>query len=178
LAVYRYLRSYTALLAASSFLMLALIVGFFLPEIACTYWHVRFGNSATYHGWNIPVPTGWRATTHNEQLIITKPLRFYDTSDVPEVVVGALDASKPIDPDRLDELMVHRLSQDGYILRKIRQIQVGGRDTDCLQFGAYKPGESIRISCMCIGAHLSVDLFGRPSEIEAFYSIVSQIRAR
>lgn len=164
-----------AILLASLLLTLALVGLFFEPEIISTYWHLRFGNFTTFHGWRIPVPKGWWAFTKEDQLIIQKMRRFYDRRDPAGIIVGTLTPSRPVKPEALKEASIQVNSKKGYALKEDRPFSIGSGTGYCLHFSALKDEKLIHITCDSLSAGLSLDLYGRPSDIQPFYSVVSQI---
>jgi hypothetical protein len=165
-----------ASLFVGSILIFVLVGAFFLPELVSMYWHLRHGNSTTFHGWSVNVPRGWWASTRDDQLILQKTLRLYDRADWPTIVVGSLSPGKPVGPEALREALIHTLSREGYIFQQDRTIRIGNDVGYCEHFIAGNDSEAIRISCDSLGAQLSLDLFGRQFEIESFYSVVGQIK--
>ncbi|SRR6266849_728818 len=171
----RHTRSRVRLLLGSILILLFASL-FFLPEIVSTYWHLRFGNSTVFHGWTVPVPRGWAAFTRGDIFIIQKVLRFYDSEDAPTISLDILSPGKPVDPERLKQASIRVISEKGYVFREERPIQIAAHLGYCLHFTTGKDQKKIRISCDSLSAELSVDYFGRSSEIETFYSVVGQIR--
>lgn len=169
-------RQLRAVLLLAAFLILAFCAAFFLPKIISTLWHLRHGDSITFHRWRIPVPRGWYAVTRDDYLIIQKMTRFYDGEDAPTISPGILSPAKPIDPERLKQASIQMISKKGYIFQEERPLQIGTDPGYCLHFTADKDHKNIRISCDLLSAHLSVDYFGQGSETQTFYSVVGQIR--
>lgn len=149
---------------------------FFLPEIVSTYWHLRFGDSITFHAWRVPVPRGWWAFIREDLLIVQKSLRFYQGEDAPTISVGSLSPGQSVDPKALKEAMIRRISNQGYVFQGDRSTQVGNDRVYCLHFADDKDHKKIRISCDSVTAQLSLDFFGQSSEIQDFYSLVGQIK--
>jgi hypothetical protein len=165
-----------ASLFVASILISALIGVFFLPELVSTYWHARHGESTSFQGWALPVPRGWWAFVHDNELIIQRMNRVYDRVEPSSIVVGSLSPGKPVDPEVLREELVHTLSKEGYIFQQNQTIRIGNDAGYCVHFLANKDHERIRISCESLGARLSLDLFGRQFEIQPFYSVIGQIK--
>ena len=167
-------------LRATSLIGAVLIVvfcgAFFLPEIISTYWHVRFGRSTTFDGWSVAVPGGWWAFTREDLLIIQKSLRFYQRDDAPTISVEIFSPGKTVDSEALKQGSIRAISQKGYVFQEDRPIQIGTDRGYCLHFSTGAGRENIRISCYLLAAHISLDLFGRSSDVQDFYSVVRQIR--
>lgn len=159
-----------------TFLILAFSVTFFLPEIISTCWHVRFGDSTTFHGWRVAVPRGWWAFTREDLLILQRPSRFYDREDTPGISVEVFRPGEPIDPEVMKQASIRALSRKGYVFQEEKPIQTGTDRGYCLHFAPGKYQKKIRISCYLSAAHLSLDLFGPSSETETLYSVVGQMR--
>jgi hypothetical protein len=170
-----YLRSRAALLTSS---VLALVVaGLFLqPEIVSAYWHLRFGNATPFHGWSVPVPRGWWAFRHDDQLIIQRMLRFYERGDPAGIIVQVSTPGKPIEPETLKRASIQRISNDGYVFEEDRPIHIGTTDGYCLRFSATGRPPSIRMTCEAPSAQLSIDFYGSLSDVEAFDSVVVRLK--
>jgi hypothetical protein len=165
-------------LCLGSALILVLLAGsFFLPEIVSTYWHLRFGDSTSFGGRNIPVPKGWWASTRSDLLIIQKSLRFYQSEDAPTISVEVFGPSKQVDPETLKQASMRTITEKGYTFHDDKPIQAGTDRGYCLNFVSAKDDKSIRITCYLLQGHLSLDLFGPSSEAQTFYSVISQIRS-
>jgi len=102
-------------------------------------------------------------------------LRFYDSEDPPGIIVETLSPGKPVDPERLKQASIRVISEKGYVFQEERPIQIAAHRGYCLHFTSAKDQKKVRISCDSLSADLSVDYFGRISEIETFYSVVGQI---
>jgi len=172
----RRIRSRIVLLLGSVLILLLGCGSFFLPEIVSTYWHMRFGDSTTFHGWRIPVPRGWYASTRNDLLIIQKATRFYESEDAPTISPGILSPGKPVDPERFRQASIQVFSKQGYLFQEERPFQIGIDSGYCLHFTAHKDQKHILISCDSLSAQLSVGYLGAISEIQTFYSVVGQIK--
>jgi len=170
------IRSRIVLLLGSVLILLLVCGSFFLPEIVSTYWHVRFGDSTTFHGWRIPVPRGWYAATRNDLLIIQKTTRFYDSDDAPTITPDILSPGKPVDPERLKQASIQVISRQGYLFQEERPFRIGTDSGYCLHFTADKDRKHIHIICDSLSAQLSVGYFGPNSAIQTFYSVVGQIK--
>ena len=149
---------------------------FFLPEIVSTYWHIRFGDSTSFHGWRVPVPKGWFALARNDYLIVQKTTRFYDREDGPTIIPDVLNASKAVDVDAFRKASIRVISKQGYVFQEERPIQIGTDSGYCLHFTNADDQKKIHISCDSLAAQLSVGFFGPRSEIQTFYSVVGQMR--
>jgi hypothetical protein len=150
---------------------------FFEPEIVSTYWHLEFGNAATIHGWTVPVPKGWWALTQGDQLIVNKMQRFYDRSEPLSIIVGTLRPSKPVEPDALKTALIHAISNQGYVFQEAQSIRIGASPGYCVHFTGATDPKRVRISCESVAAQVSLDLFGRQSEIQSFYFVLGQMKS-
>jgi hypothetical protein len=159
-----------------SVLILLFSCAFFLPEIVSTYWHLRFGDSITYHSWRVPVPRRWYAITRDDHLIIQKTTRFYDNEDAPTIIPDVLSPSKTVDPEAFRKASIRVISKEGYVFQEERSIQIGADRGFCLHFTTSNNQKKIHITCDSLAAQLSVGFFGPSSEIQTFYSVVGQIR--
>jgi len=159
-----------------TFLVLAFSVAFFLPEIVSIYWHARFGDSTTFHGWKVPVPRGWWAFIREDLLIIQKPTRFYQAADAPTISVEIFSPDKSVDPEDVKQASTRAILKQGYVLQGDRPIQIGTDQGYCLDFNIANDHKNVRSSCYLSASHLSLELFGRPSEVQAFCSMVAQVR--
>jgi hypothetical protein len=154
-----------------------LLVGlFFEPELVSTYWHMRFGDSTTFQGWTIPVPKGWWVSSNNSQLIVQKMLRFYEHRDPPSIIVEAVRPSNPVDPETLKKELIYALTNQGYSLQEDRPIHIGTHPGYCLHFINSTDPNGLHISCESMTAQLSLDFFGRHSEIQNFYLVLDQLK--
>ena len=151
-------------------------MGLFLePEIVSIYWHARFGNSTTFRGWKIPVPKGWWAFTHGDELIVQKMKRFYQRGDPAGIIVDTFNPSKAVEPEAFEDALIHTNSEKGYVFQEHRPIRIGAESGDCLRFSSTKGEELVHISCDSLSAQLALDLYGRASDIPTFYSMVDNI---
>ena len=166
-----------ARLLVGTILVLLFIWPFFIPEIVSTYWHLRFGDSATFNHWKVPVPKGWSAFTREGMLVIQKPTRFYEKDDPPAIIPEVLNPDKPVDPEQLKHASIQVISAKGYSFQEERRIQIGPESGYCLLFTSDRNPKDISIACDSLAAKLSVRFFGPRSEIETFYTVVSRITA-
>lgn len=172
----RLIRLWVRLLGGAT-LVLILIWSFFSPEIVSTYWHLRFGDSITFHQWKVPVPKHWAVLSRSKSFILQRPTRFYESEDVPTISLEALNPGKPVNPEYLKQNLVQAIQADGYSFQAETPIQIAANNGYCLQFKSTKNPQSFRISCDSLAAELSLDYFGPKSEVETFYSVVSRIGA-
>lgn len=160
---------------ATSILACALVVSLFLPVSVSVYWHMRHGNTTYFHGSAIPIPWGWWPSNDDDELVIQKSIWTYDRSNPTMILVLNLNFNRAVNVDVFKEGLLRDLSKQGYVLRSDRDIHVG---TDsCLEFNSKTQRRNIRISCWSWKAHLSLDLFGRDSDIQSFYSVVSRVKS-
>lgn len=160
----------------ASFVLLSIILGlFFEPEIVSIYWHARFGSSASFAGWKIPVPRGWWAFTHEQQLVVQKMRRFYERGDPAGIIVETLSPSNAVLPEDLKEALIQANSKKGYAFQEQRPIHIGTKGGECLHFSADKGDQVVHITCNSLPAHLALDLYGRSSDIQTFYSVIGQM---
>lgn len=150
---------------------------FFEPEIVSAYWHLEFGNAATIHGWTVPVPKGWSALTQGDELIVYKMRRFYDRREPLSIIVGTLRPSKPVEPEVLKTALIHTISNQGYVFQEAQSIQIGASPGYCLHFTSAKDPKRVRIRCESVTAQVSLDLFGRQSEIQSFYFVLGRMKS-
>jgi hypothetical protein len=164
-------------------LNIALVLGtlltglFFEPEIVSAYWHLEIGNTATIHGWTVPVPKGWWALAQGDQLIVNKMRRFYDRREPLSIIVGTLRPSKPVEPEALKTALIHTISNQRYAFQAAQSIQIGASPGYCFHFTSAKDPKQVRISCDSVAAQVSLDLFGRQSEIQDFYFVLGQMKS-
>lgn len=159
-----------------SIMACALVASFFFPELVSAYWHLRHGNSTSFHGSRIPIPWGWWASTDNNQLIIQKMIWTYDRSDPTMILVLSLKSNATTSESVFKQLLIHDISKDGYVFRGERDILVESDTGSCLEFHSDTQRRNIRISCWSWKAHLSLDLFGYDHDVQPFYSVVNRVK--
>ena len=167
-------RSWVRLLSGT-LLVILLTLPFFIPEIVSTYWHLRFGDSTTFHEWKVPVPKGWFAFTREDLLVLQKATRFFETEDAPTISFALLPPGGPVDPRVLKEITISTNSKKGYAFQEDKPIEAGNNPGYCLSFRGAEGKNTVRISCYLSAGHLFVDLFSGPSETQTLYTVVEHI---
>lgn len=158
----------------------ALVGTLFFPELVSLWWHARHGNSAELHEWTIPVPWGWYAVFHDDQLIIQRMTPVYSRLDPTTIVVLTLDlrASESVSVESFKNAVVRVMSKHGYIFKGERQIQLGNYPGSCLQFSSTAEVAKIRVSCWSKKGQVSTDLFGYSNDIQTLYSILDKVKQK
>ena len=165
-----------------STLLIGLIVALLLfalllqPEIVSTYWHLRYGDTIGFHGWIFHVPNGWWVLKRDDQLILQKMDRFYERDEPEEIILSTLNPPRPVALDALKYAAIQMYLKRGSALKEDRPIQLGGGTGYCLHFSASNGEKQLHITCDSLDAQLSLDFWGRSSDVQTLYSLINQAR--
>lgn len=149
---------------------------FFLPELVSAFWHLRHGKSVTFHGWMIPVPSGWWAYTYEDKLIIQKMTRVYEHIRSPEVIILPLNSRGIVNDAAFGQQLIRDFSKNGYSLQLKKAFKLAGNTVSCFEFADAAHQRNVRISCWSLDSGLSLDFLGYKHNVPVFYSVVDQIR--
>lgn len=170
-------RSKTANFAVAGFIGVLVLIAFFLPELVGFGWHVIHGPDAVYHGWRIPVPTGWFAMRRGEGLVLERMLHLPIRDSTPTVVLLPMHTGTGFvfDPNVWADVQIGIQARRGYRLAGMRQIIMAGHTGYCWEFVRRKDQNLWWITCLAPSQRLSADFSGRHPYSGAFYEILPGI---
>jgi len=144
-------------------IFLTLMICAFLPEVVALGWHLFHGNSAKFHEWDVPVPTGWRSFTKDDDLYILRMHRFYFVDrGLSQVVITTLRStlSGISNYQTRKKSLVEHAGEQGYQFLGEHKIRLKSQDGYCLSFATAKNSQRLWITCDVPGVGLSLDFMG------------------
>ena len=144
-------------------IFLTLLICAFLPEVTAIGWHLFHGNSAKFHEWDVPVPTGWRSFTNGDALYIQRMHRFYFHDRAFSQVVITTLRSTPSGISNYQtqkKSLVEHAGEQGYQFLGEHKIRLKSQDGYCLSFATAKNSQRLWITCDVPVVGLSLDFMG------------------
>jgi len=157
--------------------IVAILIGVFLPEVVAAGWHLLHGNSTRYRGWNIPVPTGWYATTRGDRLTVGKMRLFSLWRDPPTAVFLPLHAGPRyvFNYDVWQAVQTEILSKKGYQRFDARDLSLAGEPGYCWRFVHNVDVAKSWVTCVVPQEQLTADFLGDGMYIPEFYSLLEHV---
>lgn len=141
-------------------IFLTVLMCVFLPEVTALGWHLSHGNSVTFHEWDVPVPTGWRSFTKDDDLYIQRMHRFYFVDrGFSQVVITTLVSGISNSQAQKKSLVEHAAGQRYQFLGE-HKIRLKSQDGYCLSFATVKNLQRIWITCDVPEVGLSLNFMG------------------
>ncbi len=158
---------------------LALIAAF-LPDLVGAGWHLLYGPSIRYRGWQIPVPRGWFAMHQGEGIVIGRMLALALWRPAPTAVFLPIHVTPEFvfDQKIWEEEQVAIQGHRGYRLDKGEAVVVAVRPGYCWEFSATAHPRHLWITCIIPADRMSVDYSGGPEFVPVFFSMLARITTR
>ncbi|HKW88234.1 MAG TPA: hypothetical protein VJN21_05705 [Candidatus Acidoferrales bacterium] len=160
---------------AALVIVLALIC--LLPEVVSAGWHLRYGRSVVFRGWDVTLPFEWFAMKSADGMAVERMTRL-PWNHGPVVVFLPVHFGKRY---TFDAKVYARVQAETLLARGYRQIddehvQIAGEEGDCWKFVSVTRAGNYWISCIVPKEMTSVDFTGSGSYEKPFSEILSEIK--
>lgn len=151
-------------------------------QVAARIWHWRHGDSISFNGYDIPVPSGWLVEGLNGQtlhMLDTANLRHLGHAGIGAFLTVAIGKRPRSDLAAWvsSEEQIYR--RDGVPLSVQPPLRLGGTTIACVRAKAarFKPGQAAFTSLECLSeGGLTLGFIGSQASVTRFYAIVAGIR--
>lgn len=149
----------------------------FSPKAATMYWHITEENPIHYEGWDIRVPSDWRAGSYGSSLTLDKSARIPWYTLRPDVMISS-SLGRPFDKEEWLAFWVHGLKRYGYHNLIEMTLPTASAEVVCLKGAESDTPSQFKIVCTTMDEKLHIEYHGEEKDIPAFKTIILGIEER
>lgn len=157
-------------------LAIVLVLIILLPEVVSAAWHLRYGRSVNFRGWNVTLPFEWFAVKNRDGMTLERMMRL-PWLHGPVVVFLPVHFGKrySYDAAAYERVQAETLLSRGYRQTGEQHVEIAGSEGDCWKFISVTQAGNYWISCFVPKDLTSVDFMGNGSYELPFDEILKEV---
>lgn len=147
-----------------------------LPEVVSAGWHLRYGRSVDFRGWNVTLPFEWFAVKSGDGMTVERMTRL-PWQHGPSVVFLPVHFGPRyvFDYKVYGKVQARTMLTRGYRQSREQGIRIANADGECWTFVSVTRAQDYWISCVVPKDLTSVDFIGTSSYEQPFDDILTHI---
>jgi hypothetical protein len=158
-------------------LAIVLMLVVLLPEVVSAGWHLRYGRSVAFRGWDVTLPFEWFAMKNGEGMAVERMTRLpWRHGPVAVFLPVHFGKRYSFDAAVYQEVQARTLLARGYRQVGEQRVEIAGAEGDCWKFVSVTRAGDYWISCFVPKDMTSVDFMGNGYDEKPFDEILSEIK--